>query len=111
MTHILNKTIEDITEVLMTNGFEKAVPQVMEVFLNNAMQYERENHLNARPYEHTNERVDVANGYKTKTLKTRYGTLSLQVPQTRHSDFYPQCLEKGFRSERALHSTMAEMYI
>lgn len=105
------KSIEGITEVLMKNGFEQAVPKVMEILLNSAMQAEREIHLNAKPYERTDGRVDMANGYKPKTVKTRYGALALQVPQTRTSDFYPACLEKGLRSERALACTMAQMYI
>jgi len=39
------------------------------------------------------------------------GALDLRVPQTRHTDFYPTCIEKGLRSERALFCVIAEMYI
>ena len=111
MTQINNKAIEGITEVLMENGFEKAVPQIMEIVLNSAMRAERDEFLKAAPYERTDERVDVANGYKPKQIKTRYGKLSVDIPQTRSSDFYPSCLEKGLRSERALLCTFSEMYI
>ena len=111
MTHIQDKSIEGITEVLMKNGFEKAVPEIMEILLNAAMRSERDSFLKARPYERTDDRRDVSNGFKPKKLKTRYGTLDLEIPQTRHTDFYPTCLEKGLRSERALNCTMAEMYI
>ncbi len=34
----------------------------------------------------------------------------MQVPQTRGIPFYPQCLERGERSERALKLAVAEMY-
>ena len=111
MTHIQDKSIEGITEVLMKNGFEKAVPEIMEILLNAAMRSERDSFLKAGPYERTDDRRDVSNGFKPKKLKTRYGTLDLEIPQTRHTDFYPRCLEKGLRSERALNCTMAEMYI
>ena len=111
MTQIKSKAIEGITEVLMENGFEKAVPQLMEILLNSAMQAERDNFLNATPYERTEERIDMANGYKPKRINTRYGQLNLNIPQTRNTDFYPSCLEKGLRSERALNCTMAEMYL
>ena len=82
---IPNEAIETITKVLMENGFEKAVPQIMESLLNAAMVAERENYINAKPYERTEDRLDVANGYKPKKVNTRYGTLSLQVPQTRET--------------------------
>ena len=55
--------------------------------------------------------IDVANGFKLKQIKTRYGNLSVQIPQTRTTEFYPSCLEKGLRSERALLCTFSEMYI
>ena len=37
--------------------------------------------------------------------------LDLNVPQVREGDFYPSCLEKGIRSERALRISLAEMYV
>ena len=111
MAQIENNTIGQITEVLMKNGFEQAVPEVMEVLLNNAMLTEREAHLKAGAYERTENRIDYANGFKPKTIKTRCGKLSLHIPQTRQSDFYPNCLEKGLRSERALMCAISEMYI
>mgnify|MGYP003954103223 CR=1 FL=1 len=58
MTQINNNAIEGITEVLMANGFEKAVPQIMEIVLNSAMRAERDEFLKAAPYERTDERVD-----------------------------------------------------
>ncbi len=39
------------------------------------------------------------------------GSLELQVPQVRGLSFYPQCIEKGSRSERALKLAVAEMYL
>ncbi|MDF2550579.1 MAG: family transposase, partial [Chlamydiales bacterium] len=42
---------------------------------------------------------------------TRFGKLELKVPQTRDIPFYPSCLEKGERSEKALRFAVAEMYI
>jgi transposase-like protein len=111
MTEVKGKTIEGITEVLMQNGFEEVMPQIMEIVLNSAMRSERESYLKVAPYERSEQRLDMANGYKPKTVKTRFGELSLQIPQTRATEFYPSCLEKGLRSERALRSTMAEMYI
>ena len=46
-----------------------------------------------------------------KQVKSRIGNLSLQVPQTRDTDFYPASLKRGIRSERALKLALAEMYV
>ncbi len=99
-------TIEEITR----NGLN-AVPELMRVLLNNIMQVERSKYLQAGEYERTEDRKGHANGYKPKTVKTRMGEITFAVPQVREGGFYPSALEKGLRSERALVTTLAEMYV
>jgi putative transposase len=55
--------------------------------------------------------VGYANGFKPKQIKSRVGQLNVSIPQVRESDFYPSSLEKGMRSERALRTALAEMYV
>jgi transposase-like protein len=74
------------------------------------MKLEREQALGAQAYERTDSRRGYANGYKPKTLDTRAGRVTVQVPKTRGIEFYPAALEKGVRSERALKVAIAEMY-
>lgn len=62
------------------------------------------------PYERTEERRGYANGFKPKTMTTRIGKVIFAVPQVRDGSFYPQALEKGLRSERALMLALTEMY-
>jgi len=99
-------TIEEITR----HGLD-AVPELMRVLLNNIMQVERAKYLQAEQYERTEDRKGHANGYKPKTVKTRLGEITFAVPQVREGGFYPSALEKGLRSERALVTTLAEMYV
>ena len=105
-----NRTIDDAVELLKINGFDELAAAVT-VLLNSAMVAERSDYLGAAPYERSSTRIGYANGYKDKQLKTRLGILSLKVPQTRDSEFYPHSLEKGLRSERALLLAIAEMYV
>jgi transposase-like protein len=44
-------------------------------------------------------------------MRTRVGEITFAVPQVREGGFYPQALEKGLRSERALTLALAEMYV
>jgi len=79
-----------------------------------AMQIERERFLRAGPYERTAERLGYANGYKPKRIDTPAGTVTVEVPKTAGHDgapFYPQSLERGRRSVRAVMLAVAEMYI
>ena len=87
------------------------LPELIRIVLNAAMQAERSEHLQAAPYQHNEERRGYANGFKPKTLRTRVGDITFAIPQVREGGFYPQALEKGLRSERALTLALAEMYV
>ena len=107
MTHQNDYTF---SEDLVEKGLE-AVPEMMRVLINQAMQVERSKYLQADEYERTEDRKGHANGYKPKTVRTRMGEITFAVPQVREGGFYPSALEKGLRSERALTITLAEMYV
>jgi len=101
---------KDILEILTEGGFER-LGEAMKILIDAAMIAEREKYIGAGPYERTEARSGYANGFKPKTMKTRVGEIQLAVPQTRDGKFYPSCLEKGQRSERALRLAVAEMYL
>jgi len=111
---------EDLTAVdraitaLAENGFD-GMAAALAVLLNEAMKLERSRFLGAELHERTPERRGHANGYKPKSVRTRVGEVAVKVPQVRDVEggdgFYPQSLEKGQRSERALRVAVAEMYV
>ncbi len=97
-------------ELLIEHGFD-GIADSIAILMNSAMQLERSRHLKAELYERNRARTGYANGYKPKTMNTRVGEVQLAIPQTRGTDFYPQSLERGLRSERALKLALAEMYV
>jgi putative transposase len=102
--------INELVEELGHQGLH-GLSELLSKLFNELMKTEREQVLQAGPYERTEARKGYANGFKDKTIQTRFGKLELQVPQARGIAFYPQCLEKGERSERALKLAIAEMYV
>jgi putative transposase len=112
MTSDTNYFIEkkNILEHLISDG-AKNLASTIEILLNEAMKLEREAALNAAPYERNAERKGYANGFKEREYASRLGSLKVQIPQVRGLAFYPKCLERGERSERALKLAIAEMYI
>ena len=107
-----NNKYKSLLEDVIDNGFDNMTGAVISL-LNEAMKLDRSRHLQATSYERTEERNGYANGFKPKTVQTRLGKLELEVPQVRDSssNFYPNSLEKGLRSEKALRCAIAEMYI
>ena len=111
MTHQEHSSdYNDLVELLAESGFD-GMAQAIEILLNEAMKLERSDVLRAAPYQRTDARRGYANGYKPKTVRSRLGSLELQVPQARGIEFYPSTLERGERSERALKLAVAEMYV
>ena len=112
MTHQKNNTgIELALEEIISNGFE-GLESAVSLLVNEAMKVERSRALKAEPWERSDDRLGYANGYKPRSLNTRIGKLSLQIPKVRGPmPFYPMAIDRGIRSERALKVTVAEMYI
>ena len=101
---------QSILQIVSEKGFD-GLREIMQMLFNEAMKMERENYLHASPYQRTDLRTDHANGFKPRTINTLQGEIQVSIPQTRNGGFYPSCLEKGIRSERAINAAMAEMYI
>ncbi len=107
-----DRIIADLMEQLIENGPD-GMASAFTALMNLAMRIERERHLGAQAYERSPERSGYANGYKPKKIDTAAGTLSVQVPKSRGGEtpFYPQALERGRRSSRAVMLAIAQMYI
>ena len=104
--HHIHEVLEDFAKAGM-----RQLNESLERLFNELMLAEREDFVNAAPYERTSDRRDYCNGFKNKKLLTRSGELELRVPQVRESSFYPSCLEKGEKVEQALKLALAEAYV
>jgi len=102
--------IAEVVAGFMSNGIN-GLRESLERLFNELMVAEREQFVNAAPYERTDQRKAYCNGFKDKKLLTKNGELHLRVPQVRDESFYPSCLEKGERTEQALKLVFAEAYI
>jgi transposase-like protein len=111
MTYESNCTLPNELLAQIANEGLGCLPELIRMLINTAMQVERQHHIGVDPYERSTERQAHANGYKPKTVTTRVGAITFDVPQVREGNFYPQALEKGLRSERALTLALAEMYV
>ena len=102
--------VDSVVQLLSESGLSH-IAEAVRIILNEAMRIERSRVIQAAPYQRTDRRRGYANGFKPKTVNTRLGAITFDVPQTRDIEFYPSALEKGIRSERALKLAIAEMYV
>ena len=75
------------------------------------LELEMEETLQAGKGERTPERLGYRSGSYGRTLITRVGKLELRVPQDRQGRFRTEIFERYQRSEKALVGALAEMYI
>ena len=85
--------------------------QLVEAVLNQVLQAQVTEQVQATPYERTDERRGYRNGYRPHQLTTRVGTLTLRVPQVREGQFSTELFARYQRSEQALILTLMEMVV
>lgn len=98
----LRRLLADDEEFLKTTVRE-ALEDVLEAEMDEA--------LGAAKGERTIDRVGYRSGYYTRGLITRVGKIELRVPQDRQGRFRSEVFERYQRSEKALVSALAEMYV
>jgi len=84
---------------------------LMQQVVQEVLEAEMDETLCAQRSERTETRVGYRSGHYTRTLVTRVGKLVLRVPQDRQGRFRTEVFERYQRSEKALVSALAEMYV
>ncbi len=72
---------------------------------------EFETKIQAAPYERTEERLGYRNGSYSRKIKTRVGSMELEVIRDRDGVFSTELFKRYQRSEQAFVLSMIEMYI
>ena len=90
---------------------ENGMKTLITWFLNQVMLAGALQQAGAAQYERTDARKAHRNGYKDRTLKTRYGETVLRKPQFREFPFETQVFGRYARVEKALVNAVVESYL
>jgi transposase-like protein len=101
---------KDLVEHYLTDNAE-GMKNVITWFLNEVMQREADALAGAERYERTGTRRSYRNGTRSRSLKSRYGSLTLDKPLLRDIPFKTQVFERYSRVERALENAIIESYL
>jgi putative transposase len=86
--------------------------EMVRTFAERLMAAEVEVLCNAGYAEVTPERTNSRNGYRSRQLDTRVGSVDLSIPKLREGSYFPGwLLEPRRRAERALVAVVAECYV
>jgi len=90
---------------------QDGLSKLLETVLNQVLEAQVTEALGADRHERTEERQGYRNGYRTRTLYTRVGPVTLQVPQTRDGSFSTDIFKRYQRSEQAFVLALMEMVV
>jgi putative transposase len=90
---------------------DDGVKILVEKVLNQVLQAQASEQLQAGPYERTADRQGYRNGTRARKLTTRVGTLTLRIPQLREGQFSTDLFARYQRSEQALVLALMEMVV
>jgi putative transposase len=88
-----------------------SLKELLREVLQEVLEQEMTDALGAEKGERSPGRLGYRSGYYSRGFVTRVGKLELRIPQDRQGHFSTQIFERYQRSEKALVSALAEMYI
>ena len=94
----------------LLNG-QDGLAKLVEAVLNQILEAQATESLGADRHERSEERLGYRNGYRPRTLFTRVGPVTLQVPQTRDGSFSMDIFKRYQRSEQAFVLALMEMVV
>jgi transposase-like protein len=105
-----NITLDDTVLKGLFSG-DKGMSDLLEQVLNQVLQAQATEQVQAQPYARVDERQGYRNGTRPHPLTTRVGTLTLHVPRLRNGNFSTEMFARYQRSEQALLLALVEMVI
>src|SRR5699024_4115507 len=112
MTHLHftleTKEIQSLIDKSVKDDLSKTI---LTTVFNQLMEDKRTQYSQSDAYERSDKRASRRNGYYERAWTTRIGTLLLSVPRTRDGKFSPNVFDRYQRNEKALLTSMLEMYV
>lgn len=107
----INVDSQLLHQLFLGNAQDSGVTKLLESVLNQILQAQVTEQLEAERYERTEDRQGYRNGSYPHQLHTRIGTITLSVPRIRGGKFTTELFARYQRSEQALILTMLEMVV
>ena len=108
----LNFTLDsEVVKGLFLGQAPEVMVPLLEAILHQFLQAMLTETMGAGKYERNDERQAYRNGSRERTLKTRIGTITLDVPRLRNGEFSHELFHRYQRSEQALLLAMMEMVL
>lgn len=96
-------------DIQTADDIQEALKDLLGATIENMIEAEMDNHLGYEPYERTGS-SNARNGRKTKTVRSKYGEMEIEVPQDRESTFEPAIVKKRQKDISHIEDKIISMY-
>ena len=106
--NIIRQLLEEY-DIGSAQDIQDALKDLLGGTIKEMMEAEMDEHLGYGRSERS-DRDDYRNGYKTKRVNSRYGSVEIEVPQDRKSTFEPQVVKKRQKDISDIDQKIISMY-
>jgi len=102
-------SVEELKEIFHTD--KQGLQSLLQPVIQEILEAQMTELLEAAPNERSEARVGYRAGYYNRHLITRVGKIELRVPRDRQGKFSTDLFQRYQRAEKALVTSLAEMYL
>lgn len=106
--NIISALMEEY-DIQTADDIQEALKDLLGGTIQSMLEAEMDNHLGYEPYERTTN-TNARNGKKTKSIRSKYGEMEIEVPQDRESTFEPQVVKKRQKDISHIEDKIISMY-
>jgi len=96
-------------DIKSAEDIQDALKDLLGGTIQSMLEAEMDEHLGYAPYERS-ENSNSRNGKKSKTIRSKYGEMSIDVPQDRDSSFEPKIVRKRQKDISSIEDKIIAMY-
>jgi transposase-like protein len=96
-------------DIKSAEDIQDALKDLLGGTIQSMLEAEMDNHLGYAPYERT-DNSNSRNGTKSKTIRSKYGEMDIDVPQDRESTFEPKIVRKRQKDISSIEDKIIAMY-
>jgi transposase-like protein len=96
-------------DIQTAEDIQDALKDLLGGTIQSMLESEMDDHLGYAPYERTDS-TNARNGKKSKTIRSKYGEMEIDVPQDRESSFEPKVVQKRQKDISAIEDKIIAMY-
>lgn len=103
------KALLDEYDIQSAEDIQDALKDLLGGTIQSMLEAEMDSHLGYEPYERS-EGNNARNGKKSKTVRSKYGEMEIEVPQDRESSFQPEIVKKRQKDISQIEEKIIAMY-